>query len=934
MTMSEDTSAEECTGMWYRVVFSLAVFLLLQPSGGAPLASGEEPVPASTFFSWSRAASVERCRLAPMTEKRVGFRLGVESRGCRVVLAVSAYLKAEKPSGYSTGSLAVDVNGELMGLKRGGRVRLLNRPLTFAFGPKGKRTQESAREGRPGLVENWGSAHWTLPWTPSFAAWLASPEYKPVNLSDPTWLILDITDLIYPASYNVLRLKNEGEKGVLVCEQAAVYVEPDRATAIEAVGRKMREKYFGRSAVRHEPLDGREWVYDMELVDVNHGAAGSMAEIQNLEDARKIVAPLKKEGYNTLMISGLHMRYTYTDYWESRIVPYMTHICHAAHEAGMKVVDHYDVPIFYSRGYPFLLADDHLDWTQRDIRFGTPTRMYCINNPDFRKHFFDFTRRVQREAGIDAYQIDEVYFFDQHFCGCEHCRRLFKEETGYELPREADSPVFFNNADPLWRLFMLWRGTCVQKFKRDFLASIHQVNPAAFLSTYTTTYLWANTRSNAWGNFLVSYTDGKEGVSRLPFHDYRYCLADFRTTWGVADALGHASWMLWYPLTGSAARFCWAMTQASGCAQWHSRQWSSSVRDLLVWPQKMKKLGAEPLADVALVFSDRSKTASYWTGCYHGMEGLGWGEAMVEHNIQYRVLHESALTPEALAPYKMVIVPQMTIVDDVARAAFEAYVRAGGTLVVTAETGLLDEEGRPRPDFLLGEMMNLRFVDMLDAPFELVEGKMTWTRDAMLYKYGARMLRVAIRDEKAAGTRILVHFRKDGRDYPGIVMARFGKGRVVSIATFLGVGNYQMGLLEGRRNIFKTHPRAAAFMAETLRSILGNNENLVGVKMPPNMIFCAWETGRKPGETAVHFLNVKDHKPLGPKEKARRRTIHFPVVDQPMSLLVRHGPVNKAVFLSPDSPNPVKCSLEKTATGVRVTIPPGSMAMYGLLKLE
>ena len=50
------------------------------------------------------------------------------------------------------------------------------------------------------------------------------------------------------------------------------------------------------------------------------------------------------------------------------------------------------------------LADDHLDWTQRDVRYGTPSRIYCINNPNFRRHFFDWTRRVQREAGIDAYQ--------------------------------------------------------------------------------------------------------------------------------------------------------------------------------------------------------------------------------------------------------------------------------------------------------------------------------------------------------------------------------------------------------------------------------------------------------------------------------------------------------------------------------------------------
>jgi hypothetical protein len=628
------------------------------------------------------------------------------------------------------------------------------------------------------------------------------------------------------------------------------------------------------------------------------------------------------------------MRYTYTDFWESRILPYMTHLCRAAHAAGMKVIDHYDVPIFYSRGYPFLLADHHLDWTQRDLRYGTPTRMYCINNPDFRNHFFAFTRRVQRAAHIDAYQIDEVYFFDKNFCGCEHCRRLFREETGFELPREADSPVLFNNANALWRLFLLWRKTCVVRFKRDFLASIHQENPAAFLSTYTTTYMYPDRRSSAQGNFLVSYTNGKEGVSRLPFHDYRYCLADFRLTAGVADALGHATWMLWYPLTGSAARFCWGMSQASGCAQWHSRQWSSSVRDLIRWPAKMKKLDFEPFADVAMIFSDKSKNASSWTGYYHGMEQLGWGEAMVEHNIQYRIVHESAVTAASLAPFRIVILPDMTVIDDDNRNAFEAYVRAGGTLVVTAETGMRDEDGRPRADFRLGDMMNLRFVDMLNAPFTVGEDGFAYTREQMLYKYGARMLQVAVRNPDSAGTRVLVNFRKNDKPYPGIVASAYGKGKVFTIATFLGVSNYQTGLQEGRRNIFKTNPESARFMTDTLRKILGNGERVVPVNLPPKMIYTCWSRKKKKAaEVDIHFLNVRDHKPLGAADAGKRRQIRFPVVDREITLLLRRFPVARAVFHAPGTATPVRCRVEKTPQGMRVTIPAGKMTMYGLLKL-
>ena len=883
------------------------------------------------FLSWPKVGSEGEFRLAPMTEKRVGFSLGLAARGRRVVVAISAFMEAKTAAGYDISSLALDVNGEVMGLNIGDRPRLLNRPMTMRFGPKAAQVA-GGRPGTLGLIENWGSARWALPRCPSIKTWLASPGYKPVGLEDPAWIVLEITDLVHENAYNVLRVKHEGRKGTLRCVAVSVHYEPSEADAIQAVYERLYEQCFGRAAVKREPTTGREWAYDMDLIDNSHGAAGSMAEIENLQDARRIIAPLKQQGYSAVMVSGLHMRYTYTDLWESRIVPYMKHICAAAHEAEMKVIDHYDVPIFFSRGYPFLLRDDHLEWTQRDIRYGTPTRMYCINNPHFRKHFFDFARRVQRQSGIDAYQIDEVNFFEKSFCGCVHCRRLFEEDTGFELPYEADSPVFFNDAAPLWRLFQLWRTVSIQKFRLDFLAAVRKENPAAFLSVYTTTHYSPQRRGGAWGSFLVSYANGKEGVTRLPFHDHRYGLADFKITTGLADALDHSTWMLWYPLTSSAARFCWGMSEASGCAQWHSKKWSGAVRELIRWPHRMKKFDFTTFADVAMVFSEKSKDASLWTGYYHGMETLGWGEAMVEHNIQYHNIHEVAVTPELLSHYKVVILPQMTVIDKPCRRAFETYVRNGGTLIVTGETGMLDGRGRPRPDFLLGEMMNLRFIDILNAPFEVMEAGFTFGPDSMLYKYGARMLYVAPRDPKRS--RVLMRYRRDGKTHPGVVQSGYGKGKVYTIATFFGLSNFQTGLQEGSKQIFKTNPNSAPFMARLIRDILADGETIIAADLPPGIVYTAWIKKRDRSEINIHLLNVQDHKPLAYNQSRHRREITFPLVKAETTLLLRRVRTSRAIFHSPDPPASVECGIERTREGARITIPGGKMTMYGLLKVH
>lgn len=917
-----------------RTVCSILTLILLP----AVLSAQQQTV---DYGAWEQLAGVENIRLEPMTDKRIGFEVGEDDHGRRVVLAVRAVAEADAATGYNDNALAVDVNGEIMQPLMQSKPRLLNRPAEIRFGDR--RATPSWTEGRLDLIDSCGSARWTIAYAPSVDAWLASTDYGPVNLDDPAWIIVEITDMVHPASFNYLTVKDEAPDRALLVETATVHLGPRRAgsgaarkrrAAINAVYRDLEEQYLGRSALTREPATGREWVYSMDLIPNNYSAHDTMGEIKTIEDARAIIGPLADQGYNAVMVSGLHMRYTSVPLWEKRILPYMKYICQAAHEAGMRVIDHHDVPIFFSGGYPFLLEDDHLDWTQRDVRYGTPTRIYCINNPDFRDHYFSWSRRKQRETGIDAYQIDEVYFHSKWHCGCQHCRRLFKEQTGFELPQEPDSPVLGNDADPLWQLVRLWRSLSVQRFKRDFLAEIHKESPAAFLSSYTTSYYSPSAGGGLWPTVFTSYAIGKEGVTRLPFQNYRYAIADRRLYHSLTDAFEAAPWMLWYPLTGTAGRFCWAMSQACNDAQWHVSKVSSSIRDLIKWPHKTNKFDYRGFADVAMIFSEKSKSASLWTGHYHGMETLGWGEAMVAANIQYDSIHEIAVTPELLARYELVILPNMTLVDESDRQAIEAYVGSGGTLIVTAETGLLDEAARPRDDFLLGDMMNIELVDYLHAPFEVSKpggDGFLYDRERMLYKHGARMLRVKLRDR--ATSQILVTFAKDGKRYPGIVATDYGEGTVYYVATFLGVSNLELGLYEGRTDIFRRNPESALFMAQWLRELLGDGETVVAADIPDKLIYTTW-IAKDGSELAIHFLNIADHSPLGPDEVARRRNINFPLVESPINLRLRGIAAAGSTFYSPDTTEPVACEVARDGPDTVITIPGGSMKMYGLARVQ
>lgn len=72
------------------------------------------------FESWPVAVVEQAFQVEPDGIRRVGFTLPPESRGRRVVVAFWGLLDSQIPAGYSP-ALALEVNGEVMGLQLAGR---------------------------------------------------------------------------------------------------------------------------------------------------------------------------------------------------------------------------------------------------------------------------------------------------------------------------------------------------------------------------------------------------------------------------------------------------------------------------------------------------------------------------------------------------------------------------------------------------------------------------------------------------------------------------------------------------------------------------------------------------------------------------------------------------------------------------------------------
>ena len=229
------------------------------------------------------------------------------------------------------------------------------------------------------------------------------------------------------------------------------------------------------------------------------------------EDFDEKAKELADSGITIILTFSLtHFRLSYYPYWEE-INECLRKIVIACHKYGIRVVEHHSAHLThwllsdngwehlernfftYSRGnakydnwkkiFPFLTYDykingkDIRTFVQIDGRNGTPvknnygTYSMCFNNPDYRKTYFEYLKGVVA-TGIDGIMNDDIqYFGEENACTCEHCRRLFREQTGYELPTPEGWGKFFKNFDdPAYLAWKQFKFSSTERMRRDLVA--------------------------------------------------------------------------------------------------------------------------------------------------------------------------------------------------------------------------------------------------------------------------------------------------------------------------------------------------------------------------------------------------------------------------------------------------------------------------------
>ncbi len=400
-------------------------------------------------------------------------------------------------------------------------------------------------------------------------------------------------------------------------------------------------------------------------------------------------------------------------------------------EIGMSVVARLDPHAVHQP-----IADAHPDWIACDAE-GRPMPHWsrpemwlaCTIGPYGFEHMSAVAREIVVRYGVDGVFANR--WSSPAMCYCPHCAADFREATGLELP----PPDADRRGEP-WRRYLAW--------KRDRLAALWDAYDAAVRSARPEARFIPNI--GASGHLLDKETvarksamlfiddQGRSGL-RCPWSVGRNG-KQYRATFGRKPLIGLFSVGLetryrWKDSVQSEAELrVWvAGGIANGlrpmfckfAAVLHDRRWLDPVERIFAWHGRHARYmrNERSLADVAMAYSQRADwlmPEAERRGAHEHADGFY--QALVEARVPFDMVYDGALSAEALAPYRVLVLPSIAFLSDEECDELRRFVAAGGSLVATYETSLYDGAGRRREDFGLADLFGLRYVEHEPGPIK------------------------------------------------------------------------------------------------------------------------------------------------------------------------------------------------------------------------
>ena len=440
-------------------------------------------------------------------------------------------------------------------------------------------------------------------------------------------------------------------------------------------------------------------------------------------------------------------------------------------------------------------------------------------------------RELCTRYDVDGVRIDMTFWYN--VCYCRHCRQRYAEEVGGEPPRTVDW------CDPTWVGFQRKREEWLLDYASLLTGTIKDINPDISVEHQCSTMPLGWVTGVTWpladrmdflqGDFYGGVLQGSF-INKLLYSLTPNRPFGFETSSSpqLFDHTGLKS----YPLVRARAFAAVANGGAfvfidqidpDGTVNPRPYQRIAPLYHELAGYEPY--LGGDMVQEVAVYFSTVSKIDTADNGrdvlelgnlrprIPHVQAAMAAVQVLQEAHIGFGVITKRSLA--ALADYQLVILPDVTMLDEEEVAALRAYVAAGGSLYASGTTSLLRADGVLQDDFMLGDLFGVtctgttehQVTYFVPAPegAELMAG---WSAEHPSFLPEAQC-RVSLRstESEAEAATVLatlgtpytlsgelrrfasVHNNPPDKDFPAthpaLVEHRFGAGRVIYAAGVL-----------------------------------------------------------------------------------------------------------------------------------------------------
>ncbi len=330
-------------------------------------------------------------------------------------------------------------------------------------------------------------------------------------------------------------------------------------------------------------------------------------------------------------------------------------------------------------------------------------------------------KEIMAKYDIDGFFVDIVMQqYLQSNCFCPWCRSSYEREVGGEMPDSDDHPNAFR--------YRRWANGRMEAHMRKVHEALAEADPDitiinnyAWMFRYPVTppgyvhHITWDTPVPKVGNFAWNFSLEARYVSSLPDVTWS-CMNTRGNTWGE------------YSLREPEAFTSECATLLASCGRTYLSdipyphgnpdpavmkvfgEVNSRTRDLEPYLHDCR-----PVDDVAVLHAADSVWSKKpmaptptWEAPPAYYSVCGAHKALIESHCQFTILNSDRL-PADLPRHRALVLPDLRILSDAECEAIRNFVRNGGGLLVTGQTGIRDTGNRPLSTFALADVLGLDY---------------------------------------------------------------------------------------------------------------------------------------------------------------------------------------------------------------------------------